>query len=193
MSTSIQSRRLPATLALIALALAGLALAFATSGAAAAGAGKSAQSANHRSSERLVVRGEDTVKDSPDCPGGVCQLELTDGAFRGTPVGTGAYNGNVELHVAELFANGEGGVCAPITGQIVLGAGSPDRLLLKLWGDSCQDGSGPLPTSSFTNIAHFVIKGGTGEFAMARGSGIASFSEDNSDRERMTLIGRISR
>ena len=99
MSTSIQSRRLPATLALIALALAGLALAFATSGAAAAGAGKSAQSANHRSSERLVVRGEDTVKDSPDCPGGVCQLELTDGAFRGTPVGTGAYNGNVELHV----------------------------------------------------------------------------------------------
>jgi hypothetical protein len=143
MSTSIQSRRLPATLALIALALAGLALAFATSGAAAAGAGGSAQSANHRSTERLVVRGEDTVKDSPDCPGGVCQLELTDGAFRGTPVGKGAYNGNVELHVAEPFSNGEGGVCAPITGQIVLGAGSPDRLVLKLWGDSCQDGSGP--------------------------------------------------
>lgn len=193
MSTSIKSRRLPAALALIALALAGLALAAATSGAATASSGKGAQSANHRSTERLVVRGEDTVKDSPGCPGGVCQLELTDGAFRGTPVGTGAYNGNVELHVTEAFANGEGGVCAPITGQVVLGAGSPDRLVLRLWGDSCQDGSGPLPTSSFTNLAHFVVKGGSGEFAMARGSGIASFSEDNSDRERMTLIGRISR
>jgi hypothetical protein len=190
MSTSIKSRRLPAALALIALALAGLALASATSGAAAAGAGESAQSANHRSSERLVVRGEGTLKDA-QCPAGLC-LELTDGAFRGT-VGTGAYTSNVELRVAETFPNGEGGFCAPFTGQIVLGAGSADRLVLKLWGDSCQDGFGPLETSSFTGLAHFVVKNGTGAYAKAWGSGIASFTEDNSDRERMTLIGRISR
>ena len=61
--------------------------AVATSGANAAGS----QPAKHRSSERLVVRGEDTVKDTP-CPAGVC-IELADGVFRGTPVGTGTYSG----------------------------------------------------------------------------------------------------
>jgi hypothetical protein len=68
---------------------------------------ESAQSANHRSTEPLVVRGEDTVKDGP-CPDGVCQLELADGVFRGTPVGTGAYNVAVELRVAELFPERRG-------------------------------------------------------------------------------------
>jgi hypothetical protein len=190
MSTSIKSRRLPAAVALIVLALAGLALAAATSGAAAAGAGESAQSANHRSTERLVVRGEGTLTEAA-CPAGLC-LELTGGVFRGTPVGPGAYTSSIELRLAEGFPNGEGGGCAPFTGQTVLSAGS-DRLVLKLWGDSCQDGSGPLQTSSFTGLAQFVVKNGTGAYAKAKGSGIASFSEDVSDRERMTLIGRISR
>ena len=67
MFISTQIRRLPSTLALIALALIGLTFAVATSGANAAGS----QPAKHRSSERLVVRGEDTVKDRP-CPAGVC-------------------------------------------------------------------------------------------------------------------------
>jgi hypothetical protein len=195
MFTWMQFRRLPATLTLIAVAMVGLALAAATGAANSAGAGTSSQSANHRSSERLVVRGEDTVKEVGDgaCPAGVCQLELVDGAFRGTPVGTGAYNGSVQLLVAEVFANGEGGVCAPMNGRIELGAGSPDRLVLTLSGDSCQDGAGPLTEASFTGLAHFVVKYGTGEYAKARGSGVASFSEDATDRERMTLIGRISR
>ena len=63
------------------------------------------------------------INDAP-CPAGVC-LQLTDGTFRGTPVGTGAYTGSIELNVAEAFPNGEGGVCAPIRGEIVLGAGTP--------------------------------------------------------------------
>ena len=193
MSFSIQSRRLPAALALIALAAVGLALAVATSGATAAGAGKGAKSANHRTTERLVVRGEDTVKEDGPCVPPVCHLELADGRFRGTPVGMGDYSGSVELKLAEGFSNGEGGGCAPIAGSIVLGAGSADRLVLALWGDSCQDGGGDVRQASFTNIAHFVVKYGTGTFANARGSGIASFSEDVTDRERMTLIGRISR
>jgi hypothetical protein len=192
MFISTQSRRLPATFALIALAVVGLMLAIATSGATAADTGKGAQSANHRNSERLVVRGEDTVKDGT-CNAGVCPLELADGAFRGTPVGTGAYSGAIELHVAEVFANGEGGVCAPIRGSVMLGAGSPDRLVLGLRGDSCQDGAGDVRQSSFTGLAEFVVKHGTGAYAKAKGSGIASFSEDAADRERMTLIGRISR
>ena len=54
-----------------------------------------------------MVRGDATVKDAP-CAGGLC-LELSDGAFRGTPVGTGAYSGRVELKLAEAFPNGEGG------------------------------------------------------------------------------------
>jgi hypothetical protein len=195
MFTWMQFRRLPATLTLIAVAMVGLALAAATGAANSADTDTSSQSTNHRSSERLVVRGEDTVKEvgGGACPGGVCQIELADGVFRGTPVGAGAYNGSVQLRVAEAFANGEDGVCAPITGRIELGAGSPDRLVLALLGDSCQDGAGPLTEASFTNLAHFVVKYGTGAYAKARGSGVASFSEDATDRERMTLIGRISR
>jgi hypothetical protein len=194
MFTWMQFRRVPATLTLIAVAMVGLALAAATGAANSADADTSSQSTNHRSSERLVVRGVDTVKEvgDPSCPGGVCQLELVNGAFRGTPVGTGVYTGAVQLRVAEAFGNGEGGVCAPITGRIELGD-SPDQLVLALFGDSCQDGAGPLPEASFTNLAHFVVKYGTGEYAKAKGSGVASFSEDATDRERMTLIGRISR
>jgi hypothetical protein len=121
----------------------------------------------------------------------VCPLELTDGAFRGT-VGTVAYTGAIKLKVAEAFPNGEGGVCAPVRGKIVLGAGSPDRLVLALSGDSCQDGAGPVTAASFTGVAHFVVVHGTGAYADASGSGVGSFSEDAADREHMTLIGRIS-
>ena len=184
MNHSIRIQRLPATLVLVAVAALGLVLAVA--GAAGSEPGK------QRAAERLVVRGEDTVKDSPQCPGGVCTLELTDGVFRGT-VGTGQYDGSVELRVAEAFANGEGGVCAPVSGRIVLGAGSPDRLVIGLRGDSCQDGSGDLTQSSFTGLTEFVVKHGSGVYAKTRGSGVASFSEDASDRERMTLIGTIYR
>jgi hypothetical protein len=184
MCTSIKSRRL-AGLGLAAVVLAGLALAAGTSAAGA-------QSAPHRGGERLVVRGDDIVKDGP-CPGGVCQLELTDGAFRGTPVGKGAYNGTVQLKVAEAFSNGEGGVCAPIEGRIVLGAGSLDRLVLAVEGDSCQDGAGDLSATSFTGLARFVVSYGTGVYAKARGYGLATFLEDASDHERTTLIGRIFR
>ena len=148
--------------------------------------------AHHRTSERLVVRGTDTVADGP-CPAGVCQLTLNDGAFRGTPVGTGAYTGAIRLKVAEGFENGEGGVCAPIEGSITLGAGSPDRLVLALSGVSCQDGAGPVTEASFTGLAQFAVVKGTGRYAHARGAGIGTFVEDAGDQERMTLIGRISR
>ena len=176
-------RRVRAALALPALALSGLALAGASSAVGA-------PEAHHgRVSEPLVVRGSDIVKDSP-CPAGIC-IELTDGAFRGTPVGTGAYDGSVELRVAEAFPNGEGGVCAPIRGRITLGAGTPDRLVLAVAGDSCQDGAGDPTTSSFTGLARFTVAYGTGAWAGASGHGNASFVEDNADREQMTLIGRI--
>jgi hypothetical protein len=188
--SSIHARRTPRSLlGLVALVLAALAFAAATNVAGAADAPDRADTAKH-TSERLVVRGEATVTDTP-CEGGVC-LELTDGQFRGTPVGTGGYTGAVTLRVAELFPNGEDGVCAPIDGRIVLGAGTPDRLVLAVAGDSCQDGAGNPQTSSFTGLARFAVKYGTGKYARAHGSGLASFSEDAADRDRMTLIGRIS-
>ena len=99
----------------------------------------------------------------------------------------------VKLKVAEGFSNGEGGVCAPVDGRIVLGTGSPNRLVLDITGDSCQDGAGPLPASSFTTLTRFTVKYGTGTYAGARGSGVASFAEDAADHDRMTLIGQISR
>jgi hypothetical protein len=183
MTSAHQGRPLRAALALLAVVLVGLTFA-ATATVADASPAK-------KTTERLVVRGEDIVKDAP-CPTGVCPIELTDGAFRGT-IGKGAYTGSLKLHVAEAFPNGEGGVCAPINGTITLGSGTPDRLVLALWGDSCQDGVGDPRTSSFTGLAHFTVKYGTGAYAKATGGGLMSSFEDADDREHMTLIGRISR
>ena len=174
--------------ALFAVALVAPAFAAATN---AAGAADDPDGAKAKHAERLVVRGDATVTDVP-CDAGIC-LELADGHFRGTPVGTGDYTGSVELAVAEAFPNGEDGVCAPIHGQIVLGAGSPDRLTLAVAGNSCQDGAGNPATSSFTGLARFTVEHGTGAYAKATGSGQASFLEDASDHDRMTLIGRITR
>jgi hypothetical protein len=172
-----------------ALAVAALAVLSLTLVAAAAAAHGDDPPSKHRTSERLVVRGDATVTDV-QCDAGVC-IEL-DGQFRGTPVGTGAYTGSIKLNVAEGFPNGEGGVCAPFKGRIVLGAGTPDRLVLALSGDSCQDGAGDPRTSSFTGLAQFTVKHGTGKYAGSTGSGLASTFEDAADNDRMTLIGRIS-
>jgi hypothetical protein len=142
--------------------------------------------------QRLVVRGDATAIDGP-CDARACALELADGRFRGTPVGTGAYAGSVTLEVGDAFPNGEGGVCAPLKGRIVLGAGTSDRLTIAVSGDSCQDGAGPLDAASFTGLARFTVKHGTGRYARAAGAGLASFSEDAANHHRMTLVGRIAR
>jgi hypothetical protein len=187
MTSTSHRRTLRSAHALIALAAIGLASAAATNAVASnPDAGD-----RHRSTERLVVRGEATVLDA-SCPGAVC-IELTDGSFRGTPVGTGAYTGAVKLEVANGFPNGEGGVCAPMRGDITLGAGSPNRLVLAVAGDSCQDGAGNPQTSSFTGLARFTVKYGTGTYAHARGNGLATFAEDAADHDRMTLVGEIRR
>jgi hypothetical protein len=78
------------------------------------------------------------------------------------PRRNGAYTGAVKLKVAEAFPNGEGGVCAPIKGRIVLGADTPDRLVLAITGDSCQDGAGDPTRTSFTGLAQFTVEHGTG-------------------------------
>ena len=184
MTSAHQGRPLRVALALIAMALVGLAL-------AATATVANAQPAK-KTTERLVVRGEDTVKDAPGCPGGVCQMQIADGAFRGT-LGQGAYDGAMNLRVADAFPNGEGGLCAPVDGTITLGAGTPDRLVLALRGASCQDGNGPLTASSFTGVAHWVVQSGTGAYAKATGHGLYTSVEDANDHEQMTLIGRITR
>jgi hypothetical protein len=186
MTSTTHRRTLRSTLTLIALAAVGLALAVATN----AVAGNPNAGDRHRTTEHLVVRGEATVTDA-QCDAGVC-LDLT-GSFRGNPVGTGAYTGAVKLKVADAFPNGEGGVCAPIGGDITLGAGSPDRLVLAIAGDSCQDGAGDPTQSSFTGLARFTVKYGTGTYAHTRGNGLATFAEDAADRDRMTLVGDIRR
>jgi hypothetical protein len=186
MSSLLPRRSLPApAFALPAAALAALAIA----GAAAASPGADAG----HPGEPLVVRGTSTVTQEGACPAGVCRLELAGGAFRGTPVGTGAYRGTIRLGVASGFPNGEGGVCAPIRGRITLGTGTPDRLVLGLEGDSCQDGAGDPGAAAFTSLARFTVRSGTGAYAGARGGGLLSSAEDAADRERITLVGRLSR
>jgi hypothetical protein len=173
-----------------ALAVGALALAAAATPAVAAGHPDAVPAAKHHGQQRLVVRGDATVVDGP-CDAGVC-LELTDGRFRGTPLGAGDYTGSVKLKLAEAFPNGEGGSCAPLKGRIVLGAGTADRLDLAVSGDSCQDGAGPLATASFTGLARFTVKRGTGRYARAAGSGQALLTEDAGNHHRMTLVGRIA-
>jgi hypothetical protein len=146
-------------------------------------------SAKHKQGERVVVRGDATVTEACDASG--CEIQTT-GDFRGT-LGSGGYTGTVQLQLPDAFPNGEGGVCAPMRGELVLGAGSPDRLTLALEGDSCQDGAGPPPASSFTGLADWTVVKGTGKYTHARGHGTALFLEDAADQDRMTLIGRIAR
>ena len=59
-------------------------------------------------------------------------------------------------------------------------------------GHSCQDGAGPLEVSSFTGLARFSVRYGTGSYAHADGSGQATFLEDAAKHHRMTLVGRIA-
>ena len=56
-----------------------------------------------------------------------------------------------------------------------------------------QDGAGPVTAASFTGVAGFKVTHGTGRYAKAHGRGLATFSEDAADHDRMTLVGRIAR
>jgi hypothetical protein len=175
--------------ALALLALVGLALALAIA-ASPARAATAAPAGKHRAAQRLVVRGDATAVDGP-CDAKACQLKLADGRFSGTPVGSGAYTGAFKLKVGQAFPNGEGGICAPLEGRIVLGAGTPDRLVLDVAGDSCQDGAGPLTAASFTGLAQFTVAHATGAYAGASATGLASLSEDAAKHHHMTLVGRL--
>lgn len=177
----LKGRMLRPALAVLALALAALACAISASA-----------DANHRpASEPLVVRTDATVVDAP-CPSGVCTMQLADAHYRGT-LGTGALAGAVKLTVAAAHDNGEDGLCAPIAGHLVLGAGTPDRLVIAYSGDSCQDGHGPVTNASFTSVARFAVVHGTGAYAGARGGGLMTMPEDAADHAQLTLIGDLSR
>jgi hypothetical protein len=152
-------------------------------------AGPAAADEPEHSAKPLVVRGQDTVREGP-CDATGCRFQIVGGTATGTVAG--AYRGGFHLDLPQAFPNGEGGLCATIRGRITLGAGTPDRLVLALSGQSCQDGGGDPRTSSFTGLAHFTIKRGTGAYAGAQGAGLMSSAEDATDHERMTLIGRIS-
>jgi hypothetical protein len=175
-----------------ALALAGGTLAVSAGVAGATDHNKTA-AGKHHGGQRLVVRGDAVAVDGPCDVHGICAVELTEGRFRGAPVGTGAYTGAIKLSVGGAFPNGEGGICAPLKGLIVLGAGTPNRLAVSVSGDSCQDGAGPPSSSSFTGLARFTIKRARGSYAGLTGSGLATFSEDAAKHHHMTLIGRLYR
>ena len=162
-------------------------IALAAAALAIAGAADASAAGKHR----LVVRGDSTAISGP-CDARGCPLVLDDGRFRGTP-GSGDYTATFTLKVAKQFPNGEGGICAPLRGRITLGTGTPNRLALAVSGNSCQDGAGPLEGSSFTGLATFRVKHGTGRYRYARGSGVAVFTEDTAHHHRMTLIGRLAR
>ena len=166
-----------AALVPLALALAALALVVATSGAAGH---------SKHGKQRFVLRGEATAVDGP-CDARGCPVALTGGRFRGAPLAGGGYTAALILKVADQFPNGEGGICAPLEGRIVLGGRRADRVVLGLSGNSCQDGGGPLTGASFTGLARFTVKRG------GYGSGTIVLTEDAAKHHRITLIGRIAR
>jgi hypothetical protein len=49
--------------------------------------------------------------------------------------------------------------------------------VLDVSGHSCQDGAGPLDAASFTGLARFTVRYGTGSYAHASGSGQATLPE----------------
>ena len=143
-------------LALLALALTAFVVVFATTSAGAAGA-----------PERLVVRGDATAVDGP-CDARACPLELTDGRFRGDPGRRRRLHRLAQARGRRAPSPTARAASAPrSTGRIVLGAGTADRLVLAVSGDSCQDGAGPLAGASFTGLARFTVKHGTGSYAGA--------------------------
>ena len=76
--------------------------------------------------------------------------------------------------------------------HIVLGAGTADRFVLALCGDSCQDGRRQ-PGDPVVHRPRAVGRQARRRRVRhAHGGGVASFAEDAADRDRMTLIGRIS-
>ena len=170
-------------LAIAVLALAGLML-------EATAVATNAQPGKLQATQPLVVRGDSTIVDSPCGPKG-CHFEYAGGTFRGT-LGSGGFTGGFDFDPGSVFPNGEGGVCAPIRGTVELGAGTPDRLVLAVRGDSCQDGDGYVTTSSFTTVGRFAVADGTGEYAHAAGGGTLTSVEGADDHDRLTLVGRIS-
>ena len=149
-----------------------------------------AQAGDH-GAERLVVRGDSTIVDGPCGPDG-CPLRMSGGAFRGT-LGTGAYGGDLTLAVADGFPNGEGGVCAPIRGRITLGTGAPTGWSSPSTATPARTAPGPSPPRRSPASRRFKVTHGTGRYAKAHGRGLATFSEDAADHDRMTLVGRIAR
>jgi hypothetical protein len=134
MPSSPRSTFRPA-LALLAVALAAVALAavaLATSPAGAADRTTAAPGGGHHVEQRLVVRGDATAVDGP-CDARVCTVKLTDGRFRGTPIGSGAYSGSIRLKIGAAFPTAKARSALRSTGAscsapaLPIGSSSPSR------------------------------------------------------------------
>ena len=175
-------------LGLVALLFVGLAFSAATVSAGAAG---HAPSDKHQAKQQLVVRGEATVTDTP-CG----EARLPRAHRRPLPRHPGRHR---RLH---RRGHAQGRRAVPQRRGRRLrpdrrrhharrrhpGPPRARRRRRLLPGRRRQ----PRRPSSFTGLAHFTVKHGTGSYADARGHGLATFSEDAADRDRMTLIGRIA-
>ena len=125
---------------------------------------------------------------------GVCRSSSTDGRFRGTPLGSRRLRrlpqargrpGLPQRRRRHLRPARRAASCsapAPPTGS-----SSPSR------ATRARTAPGPLEAASFTGLARFTVKHGTGRYAGATGGGLATFAEDAANHHRMTLVGRIAR
>ena len=149
-----------------------------------------AQAGDH-GAERLVVRGDSTIVDGTVRPG---RLPAADERrrvprharhrrLRRRPDARRRRRRSRTARAASARRSAAASRSAP----------AADRLILAVDGDSCQDGAGPVTAASFTGVATFKVTHGTGRYAKAHGRGLATFSEDAADHDRMTLVGRIAR
>ena len=109
-------------------------------------------------------------------------------ALAALALGATATAGAASAHDQRLVVRGDAtaidGPCDARGCRVDLGDGRFRRLL--------PDGSGPLESASFTGLARFAVQAGTGRYAGARGSGVASLAEDAANQHRITLIGRLA-
>lgn len=127
-----------------------------------------------------------------------CQFTLagctvqTNGTATSSHVGTGPYVSTLTIDWAQATSNGEGGFCAPASGNSQLSDDSGNTLYLQDTGTVCEVGAtGSNVPHTFTGTYMIDPNQSTGRFTGDTGSGTINGSDDGSGNSSYTTSGSI--